>query len=180
VPGLPEIPPLPGQAMALWYEFEQRAQGCVVARGTVRQEHGQGIPPTDTRFSRCFGSAMFGGLWVPPAALRELRPNQVLDDDRVTKVRTTYGGVQGNAAVVVERGQRDTVECWRERRRDQGDVRADGCGTGGQRWDEGRRGSSYHAEKNGERFRTGVATGEPSTTATESVAARLTTLIPER
>jgi hypothetical protein len=57
-------------------------------------------PPTP----RVFGSAQFGGLWIPPAALGQLRSGQVLDQDQVTGVVTSVsqiGRVAGDIDGVV-------------------------------------------------------------------------------
>jgi hypothetical protein len=53
---------------------------------------------------------MLGGLYVPPAGLSKLQPNQVLDEDPVTRRRTIAGGTQGNIASIVEQGPMDLLE----------------------------------------------------------------------
>jgi len=50
-------------------------------------------PGHNPPITRVFGSAQFGGLWVPPAAFGQLQPGQVLDQDRVTGVVTSVGQI---------------------------------------------------------------------------------------
>jgi hypothetical protein len=50
------------------------------------------------------------------AALRRLQPNQVLDEDPVTRSTVTYLGTDGNLALIVEKSPRDTAEFWYDAR----------------------------------------------------------------
>jgi hypothetical protein len=50
-------------------------------------------PGHNPPITRVFGSAQFGGLWVPPAVFGQLQPGQVLDQDRVTGVVTSVGQI---------------------------------------------------------------------------------------
>jgi len=96
--------PLPGLGMAVSFSIGQVNNGCALTRMTTRSELGTGLPPQETTADRCFGTAMLSGLWVPPQALRQLEPNQVIDEDPITNFRTTFAGLQGQSAVFVEQG----------------------------------------------------------------------------
>ena len=105
------LPPLPGQASTLSYEVDKElAADCVAVKLLARFDLGQGIPPNEVRGARTFGSAMLGGFWIPPDALRTLQSNQVLDEDPVTRYRLSVGGVQGNVVTSVEQGPKDVME----------------------------------------------------------------------
>lgn len=49
-------------------------------------------------------SGPMGGFWVDPAAYRDVKPNQVLDDDPITHIRTRIGNVAGGRFSVVVEG----------------------------------------------------------------------------
>jgi hypothetical protein len=106
----PGLPPLPPYAMTLSFGFENVEQGVVTAKQLTRSDIGRGLPAQETTSDRCFSSAMFGGAWIGPAALRGLAPNTVIDEDPVTKFRTTYAGVQNNVAVFVVQGPLETSQ----------------------------------------------------------------------
>jgi hypothetical protein len=108
---LPGLPPLPGQATTVTYEIDKElAEDCISVSLLARYDLGPGIPPNEVKGSRAFGSTMFGGLWTPPDALKGLQPNQVLDEDPVTRYRVSFGGIQGNFALLVEQGPTDLLE----------------------------------------------------------------------
>ena len=89
---------------------KELAADCVAVNVFARYAQGHGLPAEEKRNSVAFGSTMLGGLWTPPEALRALKPNQVLDEDPVTRYRITFGGIQGNLALLVEQGPTDLLE----------------------------------------------------------------------
>jgi hypothetical protein len=58
--------------------------------------------PQDSETTRALGAGVLDPVWIDPNALARLRPNTVLDEDKITKRRTTFLGVQGNLAVFGE------------------------------------------------------------------------------
>ncbi len=106
--GLPALPPL---GTTVSYGIDQEfAADCIGTQSLARFELGAGIPPNEVKGSRAFASAMFGGLWIGTDSLKGLQPNQVLDEDPITRYRTSFGGVQGNVVVIVEQGATDLLE----------------------------------------------------------------------
>lgn len=63
--------------------------------------------PQQGEVLRCYGSGMVGGLWMNPQSIQRLGPGEVVDEDRITRVRTTFQGVQNNLAVIAEQGVND-------------------------------------------------------------------------
>lgn len=101
---IPGGSPLPGFGVTVSFSIHQVSHGCALARSLTRTETGSGLPPQESTADRCFGSAMMSGLWVPPRAMRQLEPNQVIDEDPITNFRVTFAGMQGQNAVFVEQG----------------------------------------------------------------------------
>ncbi len=89
---VPGSPPLP---VAVATSFQRQTLGNNWARYIQTQVQGAppGMPPTTSQVVRVFGSAQFGGLWVPPRALSQLRSGQTLDTDPVTKVTVLVGQI---------------------------------------------------------------------------------------
>ena len=52
---------------------------------------------------------MLDGIWIPPDALRQLQPQQVLDQDPVTSQVVTFAGIQANSGVIVLSGPADQL-----------------------------------------------------------------------
>lgn len=104
------LPPLPGQPVTISYQLQQAGQGCVSAASYTRFDNGQGIPPSEVNGQRCFGSAMVGGLWLAPQIIGQLQEGQVIDEDPITRRRTTFAGMRGGLAVIAEQGPIDLVE----------------------------------------------------------------------
>jgi hypothetical protein len=86
------------------YTIERVEGACALARTTIWNELGPGLPPGEAKGERCFGSAVLGGAWFPPKALATLTAGQVLDEDPVLGFRTTFAGTRENLAVVLEQG----------------------------------------------------------------------------
>ena len=110
--GLPQLPPTPGRPQSVSYVIGGGAADFRSARGTALNQLDANLPPQETVTERIFGSQMYHGLWASPQALRQMSPNQLLDQDPITGFRTIFGGIQNGAAVVVEEGPTDTAECF--------------------------------------------------------------------
>jgi hypothetical protein len=61
-----------------------------------------GLPPHQVTWNRVFGSAQLGGLWVPPQAMVQLRPGQVMDTDPGTRMTIVVSDDPGGAFAVTE------------------------------------------------------------------------------
>lgn len=103
--GLPPLPPYP---MSVTFSFDQAVEGCLLGKMLTRSSVGQGLPAQETTADRCITSAMLTPLWISPRVLAQLQPNQVIDDDSLTRLRLTYAGAQGNVGVFVEQGPLET------------------------------------------------------------------------
>lgn len=66
-----------------------------------RLDSGMG-QPQDSQADRALGASLLDPIWIDPQVLSQLQPNTVLDEDKITKRRTTYLGQQGNMAVFGE------------------------------------------------------------------------------
>ncbi|HVT91051.1 MAG TPA: hypothetical protein VHD56_19520 [Tepidisphaeraceae bacterium] len=104
------LPPLPPRAVAMSLIIGDIASGCAVSTIVQRADLGQGIPPSQTTANRCFSSAQLNGLWISPRAVAAMQPNQVLDQDPVTRFRVIFAGVQNGFASIYEQGPREMVE----------------------------------------------------------------------
>jgi hypothetical protein len=98
------LPPLPPLGMAVMFSFNQAANGCVLAKMFTRRDIGSGMPAQESATDRCLGTAMLTPLWISPRVLAQLQPNQVIDEDMITRLRLSYAGAQGNVGVFVEQG----------------------------------------------------------------------------
>ncbi|MDQ3812823.1 MAG: hypothetical protein M3347_02600, partial [Armatimonadota bacterium] len=98
------LPPLPASPMAVSFSIDRVVGECALVKMTTRSETGSGLPPQQSTNDRCYGSASLVGLWISPNALRQLQPNQVIDQDSLTQRRVVYLGLQGNAAVFMDQG----------------------------------------------------------------------------
>lgn len=103
IPGVPEMP----MQYSFAVQIESAQRGFVVAKTRSRLESSYSAPQ-ESETTRVFGAPMLAGLFVPPAALRSLRPDQLLDEDPITRFRTVFAGVQDGHAVIVEQGPNET------------------------------------------------------------------------
>jgi hypothetical protein len=112
VPGSP-ITPLP-----LYTVFERQHFGGNWARYVqyVTMPNAPGLPPIQNTWSRVFGPAQIGGLWIPANFLAQLRPGQVLDRDQVTGVVVTVAGDVGGGIGISEANQIHRVDYVYDRR----------------------------------------------------------------
>jgi len=65
-----------------------------------------GMPSSEGKVERVVGTSQVGGLWIPPAALRQLRPGQVLDQDQYSSMQLRVQGIDGSGLHLVEEGPR--------------------------------------------------------------------------
>jgi len=84
-------------------------EGVAIVDSVTRRDQG-GLPANDALDTQAFGSAQVNAWFISPRALQALRPNTVIDDDRVTHFRTTFVGIQGNFAIFLEEGPVDRAE----------------------------------------------------------------------
>jgi hypothetical protein len=76
----------------------------VIAKFTVVLEAG-GIPGDTSQWEMVCAPAMIYPLWIAPAALTALAPQQPIDHDPVTGFRMTFAGVDGGYAAIAEEGK---------------------------------------------------------------------------
>jgi hypothetical protein len=80
-----------GDARGAWMPVRQQS----------RLNSGMG-QPQDSETMRALGAGVLDPIWIDPQILARLQPNTVLDEDKITKRRTTYLGQQGGVAVFGE------------------------------------------------------------------------------
>ena len=106
VPGAPVFPQALSTALvfgapaATWAPFRFHSALTPIAGGR----------PQENAVDRVAGAATTMPAWIGPATLAKLRPGTVVDDDPVTRFRTTFVGVQGGVATVVEEGPYDRYQ----------------------------------------------------------------------
>ena len=85
------LPGTPRTAFPVSVQYQVKARGAdwLLMSKTAQQGGLPGMPPTTATSVQTFGSAQLGGLWVPPAAMANLRVGQVLDKDPLTQVTCT-------------------------------------------------------------------------------------------
>lgn len=91
------------QRTMLSIDLETLAPGVLLANATTEVELGAAYPSTSTWSMAC-ATAMTYPLWITPAAIRSLTPNQVVDDDPETGFTMTFGGVDRGYATLAEQG----------------------------------------------------------------------------
>ncbi len=84
-PGQPPVP------LRVSTRFQLQGAGANWARYIQNSTQEGGMP---TQVLRAFGSAQFGGLWIPPQGLAQLRPGQMLDADPITRVTVSVGQIE--------------------------------------------------------------------------------------
>lgn len=79
-------------SLALSVTFQRQNAGYNWAQYVVTTDQpGSSVPSMPAHEVRMYGSGQFGGLWVPPRWLVQLRPGQALDTDPVTGVTVSVG-----------------------------------------------------------------------------------------
>ena len=95
--------PLPTVPNALSLDLQTVAKGHgwmqFSGRSAERVQGAPEIPPASIDIA--FGLNEFGGLWIMPEALAQLRQGQVLDEDPITKMRTIVSRVDDSSVVIV-------------------------------------------------------------------------------
>jgi hypothetical protein len=66
----------------------------LLAKITSRVEQGPGVPRTADDWDMACAPAMVYPLWIAPASLRLMTPNQVVDEDPFTHFRITFAGIE--------------------------------------------------------------------------------------
>lgn len=69
-----------------------------------------GGPPQESTSDRAIGSASNLPVWILPARLAQLEAGTVVDEDPVTRFRTTFVGVRDGVALLTEEGPFDRTE----------------------------------------------------------------------
>lgn len=106
VPGAPAFPQalstalVFGEPAATWAPFRFHSALTPIAGGR----------PQENAVNRVAGAATTVPVWIGPATLAGLRAGTVLDEDPVTRFRTTFAGAQGGVATVVEEGPYDRYQ----------------------------------------------------------------------
>ncbi len=92
------------QAVTLSIDLETLGPGVVLARAVSETNTGGAYPEARSTWDMVCAAAMLYPLWISPASLSALQPNQVLDDDPVTRFRMTFAGSDRGYAMISERG----------------------------------------------------------------------------
>jgi hypothetical protein len=92
------------QPATLSMELERLHEHVLLARVTSRATSGPGFPADQSTWDMACTPASLYPLWISPAALRDMKPNQLVDDDPITRFRITFMGIENGRAVVVEQG----------------------------------------------------------------------------
>lgn len=104
---------LPALPITMSFEVVQPT-GPAIAAAVVKMHTWRGIgdnlPVQESVTQRCFSSAGRGCLWLSPRVAQQLQAGTVIDEDPVVQYRTTFAGMQGGIAVVVEQGPLDVTQ----------------------------------------------------------------------
>lgn len=108
---LVQIPDVPPMAVGMRASVEVTDRGHTYTRGNVNVTRGRAIGSPETgSVSDVSGIGQIGGFWVPPAGLQELRRNQVLDEDPITRFRWTVSSTAGGIVTLTEEGPRHRTD----------------------------------------------------------------------
>jgi hypothetical protein len=100
IPGSPEV----SQSLSTNFVFGEPRALWAPARFSSSLMPLFGGRPQESVADRAMGAATTLPMWIQPQTISRLAPGTVVDDDPVTHFRTTYLGVFGGLAVVVEEG----------------------------------------------------------------------------
>lgn len=106
IPGSPVVP----QALSTALVFGVPAATWAPFRFQSALTPIMGGRPQENAVNRVAGAATTVPVWIGPATLAGLRPGTVIDEDPVTRFRTTFVGAQGGVATVVEEGPYDRYQ----------------------------------------------------------------------
>lgn len=82
--------------------------GFGTAKLTTRLDYGNGAAPQVGTTDRVIGAGMIGTLFLDPAVARRLQPGQVIDQDPITRRRTTVIGRDDSYVTIGEAGPLDS------------------------------------------------------------------------
>lgn len=105
---IPNVPEMPAFKYSMSFEFGQRKTTAVLCKQTNSLDMGQG--PQQGTVDRVAGCNVVNPLYIAPATLRSLQPNQLIDEDKVTKTVYAFNGIQGNLAVFTEKREREASQ----------------------------------------------------------------------
>lgn len=88
-----ELPGVPPTSLPLEIELVRTQIGANYVVLEARAPGAAAAPDGQTNTLTVSGPSMFGGIWIPPLALEELRPGQVIDEDPNTRERITVQAV---------------------------------------------------------------------------------------
>ncbi len=99
---------LPGMPYGVSHGFERRLGGVLLGRQTARwPSMVAGQSEEEDIKERVYAVGTIDGLWIPPAALAQLRPGQVLDQDPHNGHTFTFEGIVQGLATIVRSGTAD-------------------------------------------------------------------------
>lgn len=92
------------QAVTIFADFETLSVGSFFANVRSVTSSGFGYPEERNAWELVCAAAMLYPLWIAPAALKELRPDQLIDEDPSTGFKMTFTGIDGDYATIFEEG----------------------------------------------------------------------------
>lgn len=99
---------IPGMPYSVSHGFDQRLGGVLLGRQTARwPSMVAGQSDDEDIKERVYAVGTIDGLWIPPAALAQLRPGQVLDQDPHNGHTFTFEGIVEGLATIVRGGTAD-------------------------------------------------------------------------
>jgi hypothetical protein len=75
-----------------------------------------GVPPVESTSDRAAAAFATAPFWINPKTLATLQVGQVVDDDPVTKFKTTVANVDDNSVVLLEQGHVDRAQAAYDRK----------------------------------------------------------------
>lgn len=108
VPGAAAV----GQDLVTALHFTGGGPRWSLLRQTTTLSTGWGGAPQSSATDRVVGAATTTPPWLSAGAVAGLRPGTVVDEDPVTKFRTTFVGIRGGFVGLLEEGPFDRAESW--------------------------------------------------------------------
>lgn len=112
IPGSPEFP----VPLSLTATFKQKARRWASYQIESQINNPYGTPSLPNQVDMIAGPSIFGGLWIDPAALGNLRQGQILDQDRLAGTTVTVTGSGPASVEFTESGQIHRQICTYDRR----------------------------------------------------------------
>jgi len=88
-----------------------RGPGWVRYTNHIVIESLPGMPPEEALQEGASGSASIGGLWIPPEAMANLRPGQVIESNNLVGTTNTISEVRPNFVILSEIGTLHRIDC---------------------------------------------------------------------